>query len=185
MKKLAGRTDLEDSLKRLDKLTQEEARMATAQVLKVTNTIDQGVRGVTDKVVGVDDRVAGVGRRVDGVDSRVVGVDNKLGAVSDSVAEVGDRVRTVDNKIEMVIEGAQLSLSQSSDRLSNPYLPDGKEARVVMQLAADKVDQMTRWPSPNNIDIIRANHSYREPITTGPSKMAFPTRSLDQSQHCV
>ena len=46
LKKLAGRTDMEDSLKRLDKLTQEEARMATAQVLKVAHTIDEGVRGI-------------------------------------------------------------------------------------------------------------------------------------------
>ena len=112
MKKLAGRTDMEDSLKRLDKLTQEEVRMAIAQVLKVTHTVDEGVRGVADKVVGVDDRVAsvndrvaGVDRRVEGVDGRVAGVDNKLEAVSDRVADVGDRVRTVDNKIAVVSEG--------------------------------------------------------------------------------
>ncbi len=121
MKRLLGMTNIEDSLKRLDKLTQEEARMATAQVLKVTHTIDEGVRGVADKVVGVDDqvasvneRVAGVDRRVEGVDGRVAGVDNKLEAVSDRVtsiddrvADVGDRVGTVDNKIAVVIEGAQ------------------------------------------------------------------------------
>jgi len=115
-------TNIEDSLKRLDKLTQEEARMATAQVLKVAHTIDEGVRGVADKVVGVDDRVAsvnervaGVDRRVEGVDGRVAGVDNKLEAVSDRVTivddrvgDVGDRVGTVDNKIAVVIEGVQL-----------------------------------------------------------------------------
>ena len=119
MKKLVGRTDAEDSLKRLDKLTQEEARMATTQVLKLTHTVDEGVRRVTDKVVGVDDRVASVNervavvdRRVEGVETRVAGVDNKVGAVSDRVtsvdgrvADVGDRVGTVDNKIAVVIEG--------------------------------------------------------------------------------
>jgi hypothetical protein len=35
-KKLIGRTDLEDALKRLDKLTHEEARMATAEDLRAT-----------------------------------------------------------------------------------------------------------------------------------------------------
>ena len=40
MKKLIGKTEIEDALKRLDKLTQDEARMATAQVLKVTHTVD-------------------------------------------------------------------------------------------------------------------------------------------------
>jgi hypothetical protein len=42
-------------LKRLDKLTQEEARMATAQVLKVTHTIDDRVKVVDDKVAAVID----------------------------------------------------------------------------------------------------------------------------------
>ena len=44
LKKLVGRTDLEDALKRLDKLTQEEARMATAQVLQATHNVDDRVR---------------------------------------------------------------------------------------------------------------------------------------------
>ena len=50
MKKLIGRTDIEDALKRLDKLTQEEARMATAQVLKVVHSVDDRVREVADNV---------------------------------------------------------------------------------------------------------------------------------------
>ena len=53
MKKLVGRTDMEDSLKRLDKLAQEEARMATAQVLRVVHTVEEGARGIADKVTVV------------------------------------------------------------------------------------------------------------------------------------
>jgi hypothetical protein len=53
--KLFGRTDIEDALKRLDRLTQEEARMAAAQVLKVANTVDDRVRGVDDKMAAVID----------------------------------------------------------------------------------------------------------------------------------
>jgi len=63
-KKLIGRTEIEDALKRLDKLTQEEARMATAQNLKVTHTVDKGVREVVDTVVAIDDRVASVDNKV-------------------------------------------------------------------------------------------------------------------------
>jgi hypothetical protein len=40
LRRLIGRTDVEDALKRLDKLTNEEARMATAIVLKATRNID-------------------------------------------------------------------------------------------------------------------------------------------------
>jgi hypothetical protein len=50
MKKLLGRTDLEDALKRLDKLTDEEARMAIVQVLEVIHTVDDRVKVVADKV---------------------------------------------------------------------------------------------------------------------------------------
>jgi hypothetical protein len=57
LKKLMGRTDIEDALKRLDRLTQEEARMAAAQVLKVANTVDDRVQGIANNMVGVHDGV--------------------------------------------------------------------------------------------------------------------------------
>ena len=74
LKKLFGnRTDIEDVLKRLDSLTQEEAQMAAAQVLKATHTTDDTgrVRGVADIVLGVGDQLKDV--------------DNKVTAVMDGV----------------------------------------------------------------------------------------------------
>jgi hypothetical protein len=61
-----NRTDIEDALKRLDRLTEEEAQMATAQVLKATHTTDDTgrVREVADIVLGVDNNVTAV---MDGV----------------------------------------------------------------------------------------------------------------------
>jgi hypothetical protein len=41
---------LEDALKKLDKLTQEEARMAIAQNLRATQNVDDRVTEVKDKV---------------------------------------------------------------------------------------------------------------------------------------
>jgi len=57
----------------------------------------------------------------------------------------------------------------------------------VTHTAANNVDEMKRWSSHNCIDFtcVGLNHSYREPITTGPSKLAFSTRSLYESQQCV
>jgi methyl-accepting chemotaxis protein len=78
-----GKNDIEDALKRLDRLTQEEARMAAAQLLKVTNTIDKTVGGIADNMVVVDDRVKEVGDRVKAVDDRVKAVDNKIAVVDD------------------------------------------------------------------------------------------------------
>jgi hypothetical protein len=88
LKKLIGRTDMEDALKRLDKLTHEEARMATAENLKATHAVGESVREVNDKVVAIDNRVAVVGDRVAGVDDRVAGVDDRVRLVDDRVAEV-------------------------------------------------------------------------------------------------
>ena len=43
LRKLTGMTDLEDALKKLDRLTQEEAQMALAEVLRVTHGIRDDV----------------------------------------------------------------------------------------------------------------------------------------------
>ncbi|KAF8267871.1 hypothetical protein EI94DRAFT_1254932 [Lactarius quietus] len=64
LKKLIGRRDLEDALGRLDRLTQEEARMATVQVLKVAHRVEDGVNIVSEAVKGVDDKVKEVGNKV-------------------------------------------------------------------------------------------------------------------------
>ena len=56
-KKLVGKTDIEDALMRLDKLTQEEVRMATAQLLKITHGVNDKVKGVDDKLNDVSDTV--------------------------------------------------------------------------------------------------------------------------------
>jgi hypothetical protein len=61
---LFGRFDIEDALKRLDNLTQEEARMATTQVLKATHIVGDRVRGVDDRVAGVDGRVKAIDDKV-------------------------------------------------------------------------------------------------------------------------
>ena len=63
-KKLIGRIDLKDALKRLDKLTTEEARMAAAQNLKAMHDVDESVRGVANVVVAIDNKVTDVGDRV-------------------------------------------------------------------------------------------------------------------------
>jgi len=70
MKKLIGINDIEDALKRLDRLTQEEARMASAQLLKVTSTINNRVEEIADNVLGVDNRAARevIQQAADGVD---------------------------------------------------------------------------------------------------------------------
>ena len=72
---MTGNTDIEDSLDRLDKLTQEEARMASAELLKMTSSID-------DKVNVVDRRVQDVRIDVHDVCSDVRGGVHEIGRAS-------------------------------------------------------------------------------------------------------
>jgi len=50
LKKLVGKNDIEDALKRLDRLTQEEARMVTAEVLKITHGVDDKAKVLIDGI---------------------------------------------------------------------------------------------------------------------------------------
>jgi hypothetical protein len=105
--------DLEDALKRLDKLTHEEARMATAETLKVTHAVDERVKEVVENVLGVDDRVAGLDQRVANVNDNVARVGERVVSVDNRVASIDDRVRAVDEKVAVVINGAQTMFSQN------------------------------------------------------------------------
>ena len=92
IRKLAGMADLESALKKLDRLTQEEARMALAEVLRITHS-------VRDEVKVVDDKVEDVG---------------------DKVEDVIDKMQCVDEKIQVVMNGAQCVFTRSPV-LSNFY----------------------------------------------------------------
>ncbi|KAH9003812.1 hypothetical protein EDB86DRAFT_2280016 [Lactarius hatsudake] len=56
-RKLVGRTDIEDALKRLDSLTQEEVRMAIAQVLKAINELKDGAKKTNETVQQIANNV--------------------------------------------------------------------------------------------------------------------------------
>jgi hypothetical protein len=48
VKKLVGRTDIEDAMMKLDKLTQEEALMASAEALNLVRSVDHKMDTVVD-----------------------------------------------------------------------------------------------------------------------------------------
>ena len=54
LKKLVGIKEIEGALTRLDKLTQEEARMAAAQILMLTHIVDNKVTTVVNGTYGVE-----------------------------------------------------------------------------------------------------------------------------------
>ncbi len=104
--KLTGNRDIEDSLERLDKLTEEEARVAGAELLKMTHSVDGKVMGVDDRVRGVVGQVEGVrcdvqDVRVDVQDVRVDVQDVRVG-VQDVRVDVQDvRVNLQDVRVDV------------------------------------------------------------------------------------
>ena len=101
LKKIAGITRLEDGLKKLDKMTNEEARMANAEVMRLSHGINKKVEGVDEKVQDVGGQVKGlvktVHEQVQGVDERVIGVEGN--------------VKVVEDKVQTVIDGARMYLA--------------------------------------------------------------------------
>jgi hypothetical protein len=53
LKKLVGKKEIEDALHRLDKLTQEEARMAVAEILRLTYIVDDKEATVVNGTFGI------------------------------------------------------------------------------------------------------------------------------------
>jgi archaellum component FlaC len=102
--------DLEDALKKLDRLTQEEARMAHVEVLRIAHRIRDEVKMVDGKVEGVDNKVDGVGDKVE-----EVGV-----VLGDKVEDVAEKVQCVDDKVQVVIDGTR-ALSRQLKNPSNIY----------------------------------------------------------------
>ena len=87
--------EIEDSLERLDKLTQEEARMASAELLKIAHNVDDGVKGVDGKVQDVHRDLHDVGNRVQDVSRDVHDVGNKVQGVNDRVQAIDSDVKDI------------------------------------------------------------------------------------------
>ena len=127
--------DLEDALKKLDRLTQEEARMAHVEVLRVTHSIRDGVNIVDGKVeeLGkqvqcVDDKVQVVIDGTRGMFGRLLSpsdvqpiisddrqakvaakdIGNKVEEVGDKVEDIGHKVEDMDDKVQCIDEQVQV-----------------------------------------------------------------------------
>ena len=87
---------MEDALALLDRLTQEEARMAAAEGLTATHAVHEEVKSVDDHIQQVNDRVEGVGSHVEQVDIRVQRVDDKVQQVAD---DIGDHKRSSSDQL--------------------------------------------------------------------------------------
>ncbi|KAF8474426.1 hypothetical protein DFH94DRAFT_129537 [Russula ochroleuca] len=145
LKKLIGGTDIEDGLKRLDKLTQEESRMAAAENLKATHAVGERVKGVADTAAAIDNRVADVDDRVAGVDERVAGVVDQVAGVDDRVVGVGERVADVDERVAGIgdqVTGVDERVAGVDDRVQ-------QTANDVDEIKRNQLrENIHKWLSP-------------------------------------
>jgi len=87
-------------LQRLDKLTQEEARMATAELLRISHNVEGRVIRVEEGVQGVDKGVRDVGDKVESV-------QHEVQDVGDGVKDVQETVQGVDDKVDQLNRESQ------------------------------------------------------------------------------
>ena len=102
LKKLAGKTDIEDALQRLENVTLEESRMTGAEALRAIHDVSNKVGDNTDKM---RDALQVVHDKVGGVEGMLQGVTEMLQGVSDKVQGVDDREKDISDE---VINGTQI-----------------------------------------------------------------------------
>ena len=150
LKKLIGNRDVEDSLEKLDKLTQEEARIASAEHLKMTHSVD-------GKVTGVDVTVTVVEGQVQGVRGDVQDVRGDVQDVRGDVRDVGDKVQGVDDKVQDIdnnVRGVDDKLQQANSPLS--FNPDRRSAGSGSFTVKQLRDGLLQWLTPANPSV---NHN--------------------------
>ena len=101
LKRVIGRTDLEDGIKKLDKLINEEVAMASAQLLKIAHKIDHNVMRVDEGVARVDENVL---------------------IVKSEVQVVSDNIKAVDDKVQTMADGGQHLFSRQSASYLTPII---------------------------------------------------------------
>ena len=169
MKKLLGKNNLEDALKKLDTLTMEEARMANAETLKVTNRVDGKVDKVDDKVDRVDDKVDKVDNTVNRVDDKVDNVDDKVGKVDGKVNKVDDTVNRVDSKVDKVDDKVD-KVDDKVDKVDNKV--DKVDNKVMVLIGG-------RESFSGNLRI--SEHTYDSKRTRETTELALSSGSVNKS----
>ena len=104
LKKLVGRTDIENALQRLENI----ALVTSVEALKAIHGIGNNVG---DKIPGVQDALQAVQDKVQGVEGMLQGVTDKLQGVDDRVQSVDDRVKDIGDKVINGAQTVQLAMS--------------------------------------------------------------------------
>ena len=112
MKRIAGRTDVDDALQRLDMLTKEENLMTAVRNLEVTHRVDANVMATQELTYRVDDKVTTI-------EEIIHDVDGNVKETKELTRDVRDNVITIDDNFKVTRHGARNSF-QSFIHFTHP-----------------------------------------------------------------
>jgi len=104
LKRLVGRTDIEDALQRLDTLTNEEGQMTTARNLEVTHHVDGNVATIKEVIQDVDGNVKVMKELASEVDGNVKAIKELTRDVDGNVVAIKEVIHDVDSNIKAATE---------------------------------------------------------------------------------
>ena len=144
-----GNRDIEDSLDKLDKLTQEEARMASAELLKMVRAVDDRVQDIGRDVRG---DVQDIDNKVQGVDDKVQGIGSDVKVLGSGIKNVSSEVRGVDNKLDQANRSLSLQLqligshaqTASQGISSKIAFSDGSRLQIHLSIITSRPRLITR-----------------------------------------
>ncbi|KAH9007530.1 hypothetical protein EDB84DRAFT_212288 [Lactarius hengduanensis] len=148
LKKVAGIRKLDDGLKKLDKMTNEEARMANAQMLTITHNIEKKVDGVDEKVQEVGAGVNDVNEKLQGVDENVKVVDGKVQTIIDNGKEAATEAKLIMQTTAHLVD--EVKRGQLRENLRKWQSPSDPSANHV--IASDRQHEGTaEWFCKGNV----------------------------------
>jgi hypothetical protein len=95
-KELFGIHRVEDAFQRLEKLTQEEVRMAEVEILTIASRIDENVIHVEENMEGVNEGVQSVHMIVAGIDDKLESAGREVGLIN-----TGDTISSLSPYFEL------------------------------------------------------------------------------------
>ncbi|KAH9019496.1 hypothetical protein EDB84DRAFT_614294 [Lactarius hengduanensis] len=105
LNKLVGRTDIEDALKRLDSLTQEEVRMAIAQILKAMAELKDGAKKAKEAAEQIAINVGELKDNLDETKDNLDGIKDDIDEIKDDVVEIMDDVGEIKGNLDEIKDG--------------------------------------------------------------------------------
>ena len=104
LKKLAGRTDVEDAVLQLDMLTKEESLMAVVRNLEVTHRVDGNVEATKVLTEDIDDNV-------NATKALTEDIGDNVNATKALAEDIGDNVKVINHDLKTTKDSTQRLLS--------------------------------------------------------------------------